>query len=118
MCMVFKVSRGGFYYWFFCSESTRRNADKKILETIKEIRRSQPKKEVYSVLRMLKDLKDKGLYCGKNRVAAIIGGTGFVPRSSEKLNGQRIWNIFILLHRIFYGRTSALTRPIRLTLVT
>jgi hypothetical protein len=56
MCLVFKVSRSSFYYWLSCPESKRRNENIQILETIKAIRQSEPKKEVYGALRMLKDL--------------------------------------------------------------
>jgi putative transposase len=80
MCMVFKVSRSGFYYWFSRPESKRREENVKILETNKEIRRSQPKKEVYGALRMLRDLKAQGFCCGKNRVAVIMRNNGSLSK--------------------------------------
>jgi putative transposase len=82
--MVLKVSRSGFYYWLSSPESMRSNENRKILEAIKAIRRSQPKKEVYGALRMLRDLKAKGYYCGKNRVAAIMRNNGIRSRIKRK----------------------------------
>lgn len=87
MCWVFKVSRSGFYYWLSRPESRRRNENIKILETIKEIRQNQPKKEVYGALRMSKDLKARGFCCGKNRVAAIMRNNGI--RSKIKRRFKR-----------------------------
>jgi putative transposase len=84
MCLVFKVSRSGFYYWFSHPASKRREENVKIMETIKEIRQSQPKKEVYGVLRMLRDLKELGFYCGKNRVAAIMRNNGIRSKIKRK----------------------------------
>lgn len=84
MCFVFKVSRSGFYYWLSRPDSKRRNENMKILETIREIRQSQPKKEVYGALRMLNDLKAKGLNCGKNRVAAIMRNNGIRSKIKRK----------------------------------
>jgi transposase InsO family protein len=84
MCLVFKVSRSSFYYWLSCPESKRRNENIQILETIKAIRQSEPKKEVYGALRMLKDLKAKGFYCGKNRIAAIMRKNGIRSKIKRK----------------------------------
>lgn len=84
MCLVFKVSRSGFYYWFSRPQSKRREENVKILEAIKEIRQSQPKKEVYGTLRMLRDLKAQGFYCGKNRVAAIMRKYGIHSKIKRK----------------------------------
>jgi putative transposase len=84
MCCVFKVSRSGFYYWFSRPESKRRNENVKILEAIREIRQSQPKKEVYGALRMLRDLNARGFYCGKNRVAAIMRNNGIRSKIKRK----------------------------------
>lgn len=84
MCCVFKVSRSGFYYWLSCPESKRRTENMEILEAIKEIRQSQPKKEVYGALRMLRDLTEQGFCCGRNRVAAIMRKYGIHSRIKRK----------------------------------
>ncbi len=54
------------------------------METIKDIRKGQPKKQVYGSPRMAMEVNDKGLLCGKNRVARIMKDNGIKARIKKK----------------------------------
>jgi putative transposase len=84
MCSVLAVSRSGFYAWFSRPESQRTEENMYILETIKAIRKSEPKKQAYGVLRMLKELAARGIDCGKNRLAAIMYDNGIKAKIKRK----------------------------------
>jgi putative transposase len=84
MCSVLKVSRSGFYAWFSRPESQRMEENMYILETIKAIRKEEPKKQSYGALRMLRELTARGIDCGKNRLAAIMAGNGIKAKIKRK----------------------------------
>ena len=54
------------------------------MEAIKDIRKEQPKKRVYGSPRMVVELNDKGLPCGRNRVARIMKNNGVKARIKRK----------------------------------
>lgn len=54
------------------------------METIKDIREGQPKKQVYGSPRMAIEVKDQGLLCGKNRIARIMKDNGIKARIKRK----------------------------------
>jgi len=55
-----------------------------ILEAIKAVREEQPKKEVYGSPRLTRELRDRGVQCGKNRVARIMKDNGIKAKTKKK----------------------------------
>ena len=84
MCFVLKISRSGFYGWLKKPKSERRKANEEILKAIKEIRRKEPKKQVYGSPRLTRELCAQGIRCGKNRVAGIMKNNGIKAKTKKK----------------------------------
>jgi transposase InsO family protein len=84
MCFVLKVSRSGFYDWLKRPKSARGSENAAILEAIKTVRKEYPKKEVYGAPRLVKELEEMGLSCGKNRVARIMQRNGIRAKTKKK----------------------------------
>lgn len=55
-----------------------------ILENIKEIRREQPKKQVYGSPRITAELNAKGIKCSKNRIGRIMRANGISAKLKRK----------------------------------
>ena len=70
MCKVLKVSRSGYYEWRKRMPSKRQVTNKWLLERIQEVYRKS--RRIYGSPRITDGLNDKGITCGKNRVARIM----------------------------------------------
>ena len=70
MCILFAVSRSGYYTWEDRPESERAAANEKLLEKIKEAHKDS--KETYGSPRVHEQLLKNGEVCGKNRVARLM----------------------------------------------
>ena len=55
-----------------------------ILEAIKNLRREQPKKQVYGSPRLTRELCEQGIRCGKNRVAGIMKDNDIKAKTKKK----------------------------------
>lgn len=67
MCRVLKVSRSGYYSWQNCPESQRTMENRRLDAAIKDIyRRSKGR---YGSPKITAELRDRGWWVGKNRVA-------------------------------------------------
>ena len=84
MCKVLKVSRSGYYKWQKRPISQRREENNQILETIRIIRMTQPKKQSYGSPRLTRELNEKGIKCHKSRVAKIMQANGIKARIKRK----------------------------------
>jgi len=81
MCNVLDVSRSGYYAWRKRPESLRKKENRKLVAQIKVIHGQNRK--VYGSPRIHSELRDKGVSCGRNRVARIMKQEGIraiVPR--------------------------------------
>lgn len=74
MCRVLKVSRSGYYAWKRRRPSNRQRMNEELLERIREVYKKSRK--TYGSPRIRDQLKDKGIRCGKNRVARIMKENG------------------------------------------
>jgi len=74
MCKVLKVSRSGYYAWRKRKPSMREEANKELLDYIKEVHGGSRK--TYGSPRITDTLKEQGIVCGKNRVARIMRDNG------------------------------------------
>lgn len=82
MCRVLEVSSSGYYAWLNRFASSRDLANKELTELI---RASHTKnRKVYGSPRITKDLREGGLKCSKNRVAAIMRDKKIVAKTTRR----------------------------------
>jgi putative transposase len=74
MCTVLKVSRSGYYAWRKRRPSRREEANKGLLEHIREVHKGS--RNTYGSPRITDALNEQGIVCGKNRVARIMRDSG------------------------------------------
>ena len=74
MSKVLKVSRSGYYAWRKQKPSRREEANKGLLERIRDVYRNSRK--TYGSPRITDALNEQGIVCGKNRVARIMRASG------------------------------------------
>jgi len=82
MCRSLGVSRSGYYGWKKQPQGKRRKDEERLLMEIKESYRKN--KGNYGSPRIADDLRDKGLRCGKNRVARIMKVNGIKAKTTKK----------------------------------
>lgn len=70
MCRVLEVSRSGYYAWKRRPQSSRSQANGKLLKQIEQVHKEN--REVYGSIRVTKALNKKKINCGKNRVARLM----------------------------------------------
>lgn len=70
MCVLFKVSRSGFYHYYSRKESNRSKFDKVVLGEIKLIHEAS--KQTYGSPRVTAELHDKGYQVSKVKVAKLM----------------------------------------------
>lgn len=70
MCEVLKVSRSGYYAWKTRQPSTRQKDNEDLLGHIREVHTQS--RRLYGSPRIAAELNERGLRCGKNRVARIM----------------------------------------------
>jgi len=70
MCEVLKVSRSGYYAWRRRGPSEREAEDRRLAVTIREIHAANRK--AYGSPRIYNALQERGIRCGKHRVAKIM----------------------------------------------
>lgn len=74
MCRVLKVSRSGYYAWRSRMPSKRQKSNEKLLERICEVHAKN--RRLYGSPRITAELREKGIGCGKNRVARLMKDNG------------------------------------------
>jgi len=70
MCLVLEVSRSGYYAWFKRPKSQRQLEDEKLLVEIQKVHKLSGNR--YGHRMIAKNLKNKGIKCGKNRVLKLM----------------------------------------------
>lgn len=81
MCEQYKVSRSGFYAWQRRPASARTETNKSLCEHIKTLHKTSH--EAYGSPRIHAALKQKGLSCGRNKVAQLMRQMGIAGRASR-----------------------------------
>ena len=74
MCKVLSVSRSGFYDWLSRPESLRSRQDRHLKVEIRAVFREN--KENYGSPRVHRELSDRGVACGRHRVARLMRDEG------------------------------------------
>lgn len=70
LCRFFKVSRSGFYHWKNRSESKRAKENRVLGVHIKAV--FEETRKTYGSRRIQRELADRGIDCGKHRVARLM----------------------------------------------
>jgi transposase InsO family protein len=82
MCQAFDVSPSGYYAWLIRPVSKREQENELLL---KEIRLSHDaSRKTYGSLRITADLNEKGLRCGKNKIARLMRKNSIVAKTKRK----------------------------------
>ncbi len=74
LCRVMHVTRSGYYAWQRREPSERQKHDETLLDSIRQF--FERSKRTYGSPRILRDLKEAGLACGKHRVARLMRQSG------------------------------------------
>jgi transposase InsO family protein len=82
MCRALSVSRSGYYAWRKKGKSKQEIENEKLLEIIIEIYEQSKKR--YGGPRVWKALKNRGIDCGKNRVARLMKKAGMISKRRKK----------------------------------
>jgi putative transposase len=82
MCEALGVSRGGFYEWMRRPESRRSREDRRLTVHIRTS--FEESDRTYGSPRILRDLRDAGLRCGRKRVARLMRAEGLFARPKRR----------------------------------
>ena len=82
MCCVLEVSQSGYYSWRKRAECPRQQENRRLLALIKAIHLESRK--TYGSPRIHDQLKDRGVVCGKNRVARLMRGHGIQAKHRRR----------------------------------
>ncbi len=82
MCLLLGVSRSGYYAYGMQCSSTRRKANERLLDEIK--RSYKAGRGAYGSPRITTDLRERGLLCGKNRVARLMRINGIAAKTKRR----------------------------------
>ena len=82
MCRVFGVSGSGYYRWRKQPHGKRKKENEELLMYIRESHIKSWRN--YGSPRITKDLNDKGVRCGENRVARLMRVHGIVAKTKRK----------------------------------
>jgi len=74
LCRVMHVTRSGYYAWQRREPSERQKQDETLLDSIRQF--FERSKRTYGSPRILRDLREAGLACGKHRVARLMRQSG------------------------------------------
>lgn len=76
LCKVLDVSTSGFWAWRKRPPSNRELADRELFGTIAEVYKLS--RRTYGVPRMFDELSDRGVHCGRKRIARLMRRNGLV----------------------------------------
>jgi len=74
MCNVLEVSRSGYYFWSKRPESFKRKQDKELQAVVREV--FTESRGTYGCPRVHRELRNRGIACGKNRIARLMRKDG------------------------------------------
>ena len=85
LCRVLQVSRSGFHAWLTRPESAHQIEDRQLLISIRRIHTEH--REAYGGVKTWHALNERGIHCGKHRVARLRREAGIEPKRRQR---QRI----------------------------
>ena len=78
MCEVFEISRTGYYNWRDRKESKRAEENRTVLAEIHKVH--EQNRQAYGTVKTWRELKAKGMSCGRHRVARLRRQAGIEAR--------------------------------------
>ena len=82
MCEVFEISRSGYYSWRDRKESKRVEENRTVLAEIHKVH--ERSKQAYGTVKTWRELKAKGMSCGRHRVARLRRQAGIEARRRRR----------------------------------
>jgi transposase InsO family protein len=82
MCLIFEVSKSGYYAWLKRPKSQREQENEQLEQLIKDAFRQS--RQTYGSLRITAALKAKGVSCSHNRVARLMGKLHLASKVTRK----------------------------------
>ncbi len=82
MCRTLGVSRSGYYSWRCRPESIYKSRNRQLLCDIEDIVRKS--RWTYGSPRVIKELQQRGIICGKNRVTKLMNEHGITVKTKRK----------------------------------
>ena len=82
MCTVFNVSKSGYYDWRDRPISSRKAANRVLLEKVKQVFYESKKR--YGAFKVHQHLKQSGTYCGRNRIAMLMRKNNLISKTKKK----------------------------------
>ena len=105
-CQVLGVSRSGYYAWARRGLSQRARGNAALLVTIREIHAQS--REAYGAVKTWKALRDRGIMCGRHRVARLRRLHGIEARRRRRFritthSTHTTWIAPNRVHRVFHA---------------
>lgn len=88
MCDVLEVSSSGYYAWRGRPESRRSREDRKLKSKIRLM--FDESRQTYGSERMVEELRDHGMRCGRKRVARLMKEEGLKPKKARRFRRTTI----------------------------
>lgn len=82
LCGLLGVSRGGYYAWRSRGESARSKSDRELLAHIEQVHEAS--RQCYGALKTWRELRSRGIACGKHRVARLRQQAGIEARRKRR----------------------------------
>ena len=82
LCRLLGIARSGYYDWHRRSESSQSRQDRELLAYIEEVHRSS--REAYGAVKTWRELRARGIVCGKHRVARLRRQAGIEARRKRR----------------------------------
>lgn len=82
MCKVLEVSPSGFYAWRKRPESAHSRADRQLRKEIRSV--FEESRETYGSPRIHDELRDRGIRCGRKRVARLMKAEQLKPKKARR----------------------------------
>ena len=82
MCEAFEVSRSGYYSWRDRKESKRAGENRTVLAEIHKVH--EQNKQAYGAVKTWRELRARGIDCGRHRVARLRRAAGIEARRKRR----------------------------------
>jgi len=88
MCDVLEVSSSGYYAWRGRPESRRSREDRELKAIIRSV--FEESRQTYGSPRILDELRDQGIRCGRKRVARLMKEDQLTPKKARRFRRTTI----------------------------
>ena len=85
-CEALRVSRSGYYRWRLAEPSRREKENAELVEQIREV--FEANKSRYGSPRVTRELRQRGLQCGQNRIARLMRENRLAACAKKAFHGR------------------------------